>query len=131
MEVTIQKSKFDEIKPLIGPAYKEGLRIRETDGTVWFTAKVNGEVVGLVSCIVRERQRKAIFKRGFVLQDYRRKGIYNKLFEERLNYVKENQKIKVITALCTKESIHCFLKHGFKINRKHSRKYTSVLLRLK
>ncbi|MDZ5472287.1 GNAT family N-acetyltransferase [Bacillus sp. 31A1R] len=131
MNITIQQSNFNQVKPLIGPAFNDGLNISRSDGNVWFTASVDGKVVGVVSCIVREQQQKAYFKRGFVLKEFRRRRIYNQLFEARMNFIKENENIKVVSALCTTANMDVFLHHGFKVMKKHSQKYTLVELTLK
>lgn len=127
MNISIETSTFKELEPLILLAGKDGMRVHDVPGSVWFCARVDGEMAGFVSCYIREKQGKAVFKSDYVRGEYRRKGIYRKLFEKRLDYVK-NFNVRKIKASCTKMSLECFLSYGFKKIESRSRKYTDVLM---
>ncbi|WP_175990565.1 GNAT family N-acetyltransferase [Bacillus sp. Marseille-Q1617] len=127
MKMTIERSTFKEVEPLIKLARKEGMRVHDVPGSVWFYAKVDGEMAGFVSCYIREKHGKAVFKSDYVREGYRRRGIYRKLFETRLAYVR-NFNVKLIKASCTKMSLGCFLSYGFTKTETRSRKYTDVVM---
>ncbi|MGE6754188.1 GNAT family N-acetyltransferase [Rossellomorea sp. NPDC071047] len=101
--------------------------MNDVPGSVWFCAIVDGEMAGFVSCYIREKHGKAVFKSDYVRGEYRRRGIYRKLFETRLNYVKKFN-VRKIKASCTKMSLGCFLSYGFKKTESRSTKYTDVLM---
>lgn len=52
------------------------------------------------------------FKTDYVMPDYRRKGIYRRLFDERMVQVLE-LKPKKLSAYCTEKSLPLFLTYGF------------------
>jgi GNAT superfamily N-acetyltransferase len=127
MKLSIEKSTFKELEAIILLAGQDGMRVHDVPGSVWFCAKVDGEMAGFVSCYISERQGKAVFKSDYVRKEYRRRGIYRKLFEARLDYVKDFN-VKKIKASCTKMSLGCFLAYGFKKTVTRSRKYTDVVM---
>ncbi|WP_064092780.1 GNAT family N-acetyltransferase [Rossellomorea aquimaris] len=129
MIITIKKTTFQELSPLIEMATKEGMRIYDIAGSDWFCAVVDGELAGFVSCYIREKHKKAIFKSDYVAISYRRQGIYKQLFEYRLNYAKKFD-VTTITAACTKKSMGCFESFGFIKNGKDSNKYKGVVMHL-
>lgn len=129
MNMTIEESTFKELESVIQMARKDGMRVHDVPGSIWFCAKVDGELAGFVSCYIRKRKGKAVFKSDYVREEYRRRGIYRKLFEARLDYVSIAD-VKIIKASCTKMSLGCFLAYGFKSTGSRSKKYTDVVLHL-
>ncbi|MCA1057186.1 GNAT family N-acetyltransferase [Rossellomorea aquimaris] len=128
MVVSIERSSFKELEPVISMAIRDGMRVKDVPGSVWFCARVDGEIAGFVSCYIRTKHGKAVFKSDYVREEFRRKGIYRLLFEKRLEYIKDFEEVHVIKASCTKMSLSCFLSYGFEKKASRSRKYTDVEL---
>jgi hypothetical protein len=110
MDITISKMTFEEIAPIIPFVRKGNMRIRDTVNTVWFGAKWGEELVGIVSCVIN--RNFVYYNTDFVKKEFRKKGIYRLLFEERDKYVSTLQ-MNLIKAKCTPFSLRHFLKNGF------------------
>jgi hypothetical protein len=110
MEITISQMAFNEIDPIIPLVRKGNMRVRNTNQTVWFGAKVGEELVGIVSCVIYETY--VFYNTDFVKKEYRKKGIYSRLFVERDKFVSGLDR-NLIKAKCTPFSVNHYLKNGF------------------
>lgn len=110
LEIVIEEISFNEVLVLKTAYVKEGMKLRNSRGTVWLSAKYNGEVVGV--CAYRQKRYGILCKSDLVLKEYRGLGIYRQLFNERLKRVKRLNPNKIY-AYCTRNSIHTYLKQGF------------------
>ncbi|WP_026691746.1 GNAT family N-acetyltransferase [Alteribacter aurantiacus] len=111
MRVTIKRVPFKKVRPLRGAYKQAGLKLKNFKGTVWLGAYYKGRLVGV--CAYRSTKRGILFKRDFVVADYRGKGIYRKLFEERMRRMKKLKPHRIY-AYCNKNSLPYYLKQGFK-----------------
>ena len=103
--------KISEIdKDLLSSASKGGILLSERCKYIVY------KNIGLVG--VLEAKTSVVFKCAFVKENYRRRGIYQRLFQQRLEYCMK-KKIRRITANVTKFSINTYLKNGFIIVKKY------------
>jgi GNAT superfamily N-acetyltransferase len=110
LDITISQMTFDEISPIVPYVLRGNMRVRNTEKTIWFGARLGEEIVGIVSCVVKETF--VYYNTDFVRKEYRGKGIYNRLFEERDKYV-ATLNTNLIKAKCTPYSVRHYLKNGF------------------
>lgn len=109
-ELIVSRMSFEEIAPIVPYVLKARMRVRNTENTVWFGAKIGDEVVGVVTCVLRRAY--VYYNTDFVRHEYRKKGIYTRLFEERDRYVLTLNR-NLIKAKCTRNSLNHYLKNGF------------------
>jgi GNAT superfamily N-acetyltransferase len=109
-ELIVSRMSFEEIAPIVPYVIEGRLRVRNTENTVWFGAKLGDEVVGVVSCVLRRAY--IYYNTDFVKKEFRKKGIYTRLFEERDKYVLTLNR-DLIRAKCTRYSLNHYLKNGF------------------
>ena len=83
------------------------------DDNIWFIAFDNDKIVGFCSYVKYKTQNKAVLKSAYVLDEYRRKGIYDELFRARLEDLKK-QGIKRVVATTTSKSWSTHERYGFK-----------------
>ncbi|MEC1524055.1 GNAT family N-acetyltransferase [Neobacillus niacini] len=110
MNITISLMTFHEISPIVPYVLRGNMRIRNTENTIWFGAKYGEEIVGIVSCVIKETF--VYYNTDFVRKEFRGKGIYKRLFEERDKYVETLNK-NLIKAKCTPYSLRLYLKNDF------------------
>jgi hypothetical protein len=110
MEITISQMTFDEISPIVPYVLRGNMRVRNTENTIWFGARYGNEIVGIVSCVRKETF--VYYNTDFVRKEFRGKGIYIRLFEERDKYV-ATLNTNLIKAKCTPYSVSHYLKNGF------------------
>lgn len=79
---------------------------------VTWAALLNGECVGNISLQLHLGNRVK-FIDAWVHQDYRRMGIFRKLWDTRWEYVKENYKGYKVFAWCKAGSLPLLLEKGF------------------
>ncbi len=108
--LTVSRMTFKEISPIVPYIKQARMRVRDNQNTVWFGAKLGDELVGVVSCVLR--QAYIYYNTDFVRKEYRNKGIYARLFEERDKYVLTLNR-DLIKAKCTRNSLSHYLKNGF------------------
>ena len=72
----------------------------------------NNEIIGHIY-MAREDDNKIKFLDAWVHADYRRKGIYRKLWDTRWDYVSEKYKGWTVYAWCKKTSLPLLLEKGF------------------
>jgi hypothetical protein len=77
-----------------------------------WVAIVNGEAIGHIYMKV-ETGNKIKFLDAWVHPDWRRKGVYRKLWETRWNYVNENHKGCIVYAWSKDESLPLLIEKGF------------------
>lgn len=109
-ELAISRMTFEEIAPIVPYVMAGRMRVRNNENTVWFGAKIGNEVVGVVSCVLRKGY--VYYNTDFVRKEFRNKGIYARLFEERDKYVLTLDR-DLIKAKCTPNSLKHYLKNGF------------------
>jgi len=112
LNLTVSQMSFEEIAPIVPIVRKGHMRVRNTERTIWFGAKIDDELVGIVSCVLYEEY--IFYNTDFVKKEFRNQGIYRKLFEERDKYA-STLKTKKIKAKCTPYSIRYYLKNGFTV----------------
>jgi GNAT superfamily N-acetyltransferase len=108
--LTVSRMAFEEIAPIVSYIKETRMRVRNNENTVWFGAKIGDELVGVVSCVLRKAY--VYYNTDFVRKEYRNKGIYARLFEERDKYVLTLNR-DLIKAKCTRNSLNHYLKNGF------------------
>ncbi len=77
-------------------------------------ALIGDEVVGHIYMKV-EKDNKIKFLDAWVHNDYRRLGIYRKLWETRWEYVNRNYKGHLVYAWCKEESLKLLKEKGFDV----------------
>ena len=120
----IRLIRQSEIEPFMTEAKKAGLIF--CNSTEYYGFFDNDTLVAITGVIWYSK--KAVFKNSYVLEDYRRKGIYMQLFRYRMIAVRERG-IKVIEATCTDMSLPLYLKMGAKVTEQY-KTYTKVQLKL-
>ncbi|MHA1126793.1 MAG: GNAT family N-acetyltransferase [Candidatus Heimdallarchaeota archaeon] len=86
-------------------------------GRIWFVAVHNNptkQVIGFVS--LQEKPTKVVLKNDYVYPDFRRKGVYSKLNEKRLEYAQRLS--KPLSILATKDFTSYYQQIGFKVKNK-------------
>jgi N-acetylglutamate synthase-like GNAT family acetyltransferase len=117
----IRRVNIKEINHLIVPAKKTGLSFCKS--VILYGLFNNGNLVGFTGVIIKKN--KVIFKNHYVIEEHRRKGYFNELFNYSILLTKE-LKIKTVEATCTEMSLQKYLASGFKIVKKY-KKYTKVI----
>ena len=79
-----------------------------------WVAVIGEEAVGHIYMKV-ENDKKIKFLDAWVHPEWRRRGIYRKLWETRWEYVNENYKDYLVYAWCKDESLSLLEEKGFKI----------------
>jgi GNAT superfamily N-acetyltransferase len=110
MNITISQMTFEEISPIVPYVLRGNMRVRNTENTIWFGARCGEEIVGIVSCVIKKTF--VYYNTDFVRKEFRGKGIYIRLFEERDKYV-ATLNTNLIKAKCTPYSLRHYLKKGF------------------
>lgn len=77
-----------------------------------WVALSDDEVVGHIYMKI-EKDNKIKFLDAWVHPDFRRKGIYRKLWEKRWNYVNQNYSGYTIYAWCKSNSLSLLIEKGF------------------
>lgn len=122
MHIDIEEVTFSEVLKL-KPAFKEaGLKLKNFKRTVWIGAKHGNKLVGV--CAFRRTRYGVKCRSDLVLEPYRRRGIYDLLFQERLKRITGIPTDKVY-AYCNRNSLPVYLKYGF-VRKGRLRKYTYV-----
>jgi GNAT superfamily N-acetyltransferase len=113
-----------EVQPFLEPAKKLGLSF--CNATQYYGYYDNGKLVAITG--VLWYAKKAVFKNSYVLEEYRRKGIYQQLFRYRMVAVRERG-IKLVEANCSDMSLPMHLKMGAKVTKQY-KDWTQVQLKL-
>lgn len=90
-----------------------GMPIWNDPDREWVVAVADGKPIACSSIEFLKTKGKAAMKSGWVHPDWRGKGIYNRMFEERLKIAAEHG-IKVLTATVTDKSYNTHIRHGFR-----------------
>lgn len=80
----------------------------------WVAMNDNDEVVGHIFMLI-EKDKRIKFMDAWVKTEYRRKGIYRKLWEERWEYVNKNFKGFTAYAWCKENSLPLLTEKEFDI----------------
>lgn len=99
-----------------------GYPINSESGQSWFI--YSGDVLFGFCSIINEG-KSLHFCHDYVYPSYRKLGLYDKMFEYRLNYAKTFS--LPITAVATNMSLNTYLRYGFKIE-KQTKNYTWLIL---
>lgn len=75
-------------------------------------AVYNGQAIGWVKLIFLS-DKTLKFSSAFVMEEYRGKGIYTKLWNARMDYCKDHFKGYRVIAYCLPDSTHFYEKKGF------------------
>ena len=110
MEIKIVK--FEEIEPLEKLAKRDGVTMANPPGAVWIAATEDGKTMGWVCVVINPKTKSARFKSDLVVEEYRNRRIYQKLFMVRLKYA-QMKGAKSATAYCGPLSIRTYLRYGF------------------
>lgn len=92
-----------------------GMPIYNDSGRIWFVAMDGDNPIACSSIEIKKgkgSKASAVFKSSWVSPEWRGKGIYNALFEERFRAA-AGSGVKIITATATEASRKTFLRHGF------------------
>ncbi|MGR9047525.1 GNAT family N-acetyltransferase [Halobacillus faecis] len=122
VHIDIEEVTFSEVLKLESAFTEAGLKLKNLKRTVWIGARHGRELVGV--CAYRRTRYGVKCKSDLVLEPYRKRGIYHRLFQERLKRITELRADKVY-AYCNKNSLPVYLKNGF-MKRGRLRKYTYV-----
>ena len=77
-------------------------------------ALYEGSAIGWVKLIfLADKTLK--FSSAFVMEEYRSKGVYKKLWDARMEYCKENYKGYKVIAYCLPDSTHYYEKKGWSV----------------
>ena len=120
----IRTIRDSEVQPFLDQAKKAGLSF--CNSTEYYGYYHGTTLVAITGVIWYSK--KAVFKNSYVLDDYRRKGIYQQLFRYRMIAARERG-VKLIEATCTVMSIGLWLKMGAKITQQYST-YTKLQLKI-
>ena len=116
--------KQSEVEPFLAQAKKAGLTF--CNSTEYYGYFEDDVLVGITGAIWYSK--KAVFKNSYVLEDYRRKGIYKTMFRYRMIAARERG-VKLIEATCTEMSLPFYLSMGAKVIEQY-KLYTKVQLKL-
>ncbi|MCP4749091.1 MAG: GNAT family N-acetyltransferase [Desulfobacteraceae bacterium] len=103
---------FDQVKILGKDIKRDGVTLANPPGAIWIGATDDDKIVGVVCIVINSKTKTARYKSDFVLKDYRKRGIYRKLFQLRESFVRMKG-VKTATAFCSFMSINCYVKYGF------------------
>jgi hypothetical protein len=70
-KLTVSRMPYEEISPIVPYVKETRMRVRNNENTVWFGAKLGDELVGVVSCVLR--QAYVYYNTDFVRKEYRNK----------------------------------------------------------
>lgn len=80
---------------------------------VWFKEEMDGKVVGIMCAeLMHPGSKRWLFRSGYVHEDYRRQGIFRKLWDLRLQYVID-EGARIIEGWCNYKNEPMFQKDGF------------------
>lgn len=104
----IVKCSYNDLAPIL-PEAEKAIKLKVLRDLKYWAFYDNDKIVGFVS--LKLNPKKAKLHSAYVMPEYRRKGIYQKLNEVRWNYI-INAGIPTVEANCTNDSIGYHLKHG-------------------
>lgn len=93
----------------------EGMYINRKPNIKYFGYFIGNECVGVVGFYIDPLHDVITFVHGFVVKEYRRRGIYAKLCEERLSYCKKYYSTYEIFTTASARSRHQLEKDGFQV----------------
>lgn len=135
MKMVLMTNKEEGFYCYMGPFFgsrkvaKElGMPLWDDEDRTWIIAFENDKVIGFCSFVKHKSQNKATLKSGYVIEEYRNQGIYDKMFKFRLHVLKE-MKVKKLISTTTDKSWNTHERYGFKhtINRGRYRVYEKEL----
>lgn len=110
--IEVKIIEYTSIQHLKSKVAKEGVVI-DDDGTVYLGAFIDGNLVGFVGFrLLRETDMR--FKSDWVDMNFRRQGIYTKLWEAREHLIQEYS-YTLCSAWCTQKSLPTYLKNKFEV----------------
>lgn len=115
-KLEIRPAKPLEIWPYVEQASKERIRFGGNVDMFICTDWI-GNVIGF--CAIDFQGKKAVFKNDYVLPQYRRNGIWEKMFKYRKLVVSVRPGIERIEATCTDMSLPLYIAQGAKIIKEY------------
>ncbi len=111
LDMKLKEISFREVLPLKEAFEKESLKLRKTRATIWLGAYCEGKLAGV--CAFRRTKYGIKCKSDLVLKEFRGRGVYRRLFEERLKRVRSMDAEKLY-AYCNTNSRPMYETYGFK-----------------
>ncbi|MBL6663397.1 MAG: GNAT family N-acetyltransferase [Flavobacteriales bacterium] len=111
--------------------FKPSIRIiahtHSRDFLGWVAMTEDDQAVGWVN-LTFQKDKVIKFQDAFVSMDFRGRGIYNMLWQARMNWVEKNYAGKgyTIESWCKDTSIHQFIKQDFEIGETATRVYKEI-----
>ena len=99
-------------KEMLSDIRKEGVTMADPAGAVWFGAYCQEELIGVACGVMNNKTGTVRFKSDYVAPEYRRQGVYKKLFKARMEWAKLNGG-KIATAFCYDASLGMYANQGF------------------
>ena len=121
MKTLIIPGSDPEVYKHIGPfamnkaviAEFEGYPILNNDEMIWFIVLEKEKPIGFAS--IQKHGDVAEFTNAYIIPEKRNSGLYQSLYEARLNWCQLTKSVKKIKALCTNESINFYRQQRFNI----------------
>lgn len=104
----IAQCSYNDLAPIL-PEAEKAIKLKVLKDLKYWAYYDNGKIVGFVS--LKLYPKKAKLHSAYVMPEYRRRGIYQKLNEARWTYI-VNAGIQTVEANCTNDSLGYHLKHG-------------------
>src|SRR5690606_36012511 len=104
-----KKVTIDDLEEI---AIFRGSHLMTPADAAWFGAYRDNTLLGCCCAMQCGDTSVVYFQRDFVFKEYRRKGVYSRLFKERMEYsIKQGYKHAV--AMCNENSKKVFKQYGF------------------
>jgi len=112
----IPKTYFDQVlKPALWGSRKT-VPLQYDQAGEWWLARSEGQIVGC-ACLL-PMGSKARLKSAIVHKDFRGKGIYDRLFAARLEFIQNDGRFSSADAFCSPMILTTLLRYGFVANGK-------------
>ena len=89
------------------------VKVKHDKNFIAFIALKDNEAVGWAN-LTLQLNNKITLQDAYVVEGYRKQGIYSKLWEKRMKYIEKNFKGYEVSAYCNEVSLDKFLRNGFK-----------------
>lgn len=121
MKMTIISGSNPDVYKFVGPfamnksvvAEFEGYPLLNNDRMTWFIIIENDQVLGFAA--IDLQGDIAEFTNAYIIPEKRDKGLYQELYNERMNFCKTTGIIKKVKAICSNDSIEFYRQHGFTV----------------
>jgi GNAT superfamily N-acetyltransferase len=106
----IEPGTFDDVRPYLSTALREGLSMANPPGCQWFLAIEDGKMVGFAALVITGTAAR--LKSDYVMPRYRGRGAGAALVAARLEEARRQGAVSA-TAFCADMSIRIYQRHGF------------------